>query len=250
VLTRCQVGLLPVPRNAGTGAPPQWAVPGYYFSIGSRFNWEYKAWKVVDIYDDGTTLYIVTDQTGGFPTPTSPSTGVNVRACPVLATFSNCSGCDDAVAWSAVLPNKRLCTQWKMTYDKSIGHDPTNHLVKMAGKFVSVKVTISSGFTGGTFDLDDPFVADHNVNSQVVWSPHFDLTTPGVRLITPGGANPALGSDSGLLPPSSGDVYFAPDQITPSFRSATGSGTVTLEIQGDLGANPPSGIMPVRFRLH
>lgn len=246
----CSGGLITRLKAGGTGEPPQWANPYHYFFIGSRYNYENPAWKCLDIWDDGTTLYIQTDQSGGFPSPVSPATTISaITAAPVIS-FSGCTGCDDAVSWSNVSANRIQFSQWNKTYSGNLGAaDPTNHLIKVSGQAKSVKITVAAGYSAGTFSLSGPTVIAKPGNTEATWSPVIDLTTPGVRTITSAGAN-SLGSDTGLAWPNSGNIWFVDNQLIPAMSGAVGNGSVTIEIQADLGINPPTAVVPLRLRLH
>jgi hypothetical protein len=245
-------GIISRALSGGTGEPPQWATPNRYFYIGSRTSIENTAFKVLDIYDDGTTLYIQTDQSGGFPSPVSPATTISANAAPpVNFTFSGCTGCDDAVSWSNVTPSRPMFSQWKETYSGDIGFENPDHQIKIDGQVVSIKVTVTSGYSAGTFTLDDPFVIYKPQNTQATYPMSIDMTVPGVRTITPSGVTGAAGADSNLDLPNGGSVWLVDNQLTASMSSASGTGTVTLEIATDLGiVSSAPAVVPLRLRLH
>lgn len=229
----CSNGLITRLKAGGTGAPPQWAFPGLYFFLGSRYNYENAAWKVLDVYDDGTTLYIQTNQSTGFPTPVSGS-AISAITAPPLISFSGCTGSDDAVSWSNVTANRIQFSQWNKTYSGNIGAASAAHQIKIAGQVVSIRITVAAGYSAGTLNLNGPFVIAKPGNTEATWSPVIDLTTTGVRTITPAGAN-SLGSDSGLALPNSGNVWLVDNQITPAMSGAVGAGSATIEISANLG---------------
>lgn len=227
-------------RSGGTGAPPQWAIPGNFCFFGSRFNYEDPGFRVLDVYTDGTTLFIPTDQAGGFPSVVSPATQLNIiTAPPPNFTFTNCTGCDDAVSWSAVTPSKPLYSQWKRTYSGNIGAINAAHQIKIAGQLVSIKITVNAGYSAGTFNLGGPGLAVIKKPANVIdtsWDPQFDLTMPGVRTIhSDGTVTGTAGADSGLVPQNSGNIWLVDNQFTAAMSGAVGSGSVTLEITTDQG---------------
>jgi len=244
----CTNGLITRLKSGGTGGPVQWAIPGHYFFIGSRYNYENPAWKVLDMYDDGTTLYIQTDQSGGFPSPVSPATTISAITAAPLISFASCTGTDDAISWSNVTSNRVQFSQWNKIYNGNIGAADAVHQIKISGQVISIKFTVASGYSAGTLNLDGPVVIAKPGNTQATWTPIIDLTTAGVRTITPAGAS-SLGSDSGLALPNSGNVWLVDNQITPAMSGAVGSGSVTIEIQTDLGINPAQITIVGRPRL-
>lgn len=235
----------------GTGSPPQWAVPGHYFVFGSRYKFESPPVLVRDIWDDGTTLYISTTLSGGFPSPVFPATTIKASTYPPSNfTFTNCTGCDDAVSLSAVGTGSPQFSKWKLNYPGNIGPSDPSHLVKIYGELVSVKVTVNAGYSAGTFSLDGPFVITKPGNVQVRWDPVFDLSVPGVRQINSDGTvSGTAGTDANLIPPNSGSIWFVDNQITPSMSGAAGAGSVTLEITADQGFKN-FGVAPLQLRLH
>lgn len=226
-------GIITRSKFGGTGSPPQWAIPGQYCFFGSRHNYEH-SFKVLDIID-GSTLQIVTDFPGGFPTPVSPATTISIiTAPPPDFTFNSCTGCDDATSWSGVPAHLPQFSRWNLTYTGNIGNSAI-HTVKVAGKLVSMKFTVNSGYTGGTFNIGGPFVINNTTNADVSWNPTIDLTTPGVRLITPSVPPTPLGADANLTPPNSGNITLTEDQMQATMSGVTGSGSITLEIVADQG---------------
>lgn len=226
-------GIITRVKSAGTGNPPQWANIGGFCLYGSRFSSE-AVFRVLDITEDGSNIYIQTDQPGGFPSLVSPATtlSISTHPCPQF-TFVNCSGCEVALGWSGILPNKPVGSGWLRTYTGNIG--TTLPVIPMIGKVVSVKITVNSAYSTGTFNLNSPFLIQVSNRIAVQWFPVIDLTTTGVRTITRAGVIGSAGSDTGLTLPGSGDLWMVPDQIIPKMTSATGSGSITLEITTDQG---------------
>lgn len=226
-------------RSAGTGAPPQWAAPGEYFFLGSRYNYESRAIRVIDITDDGTSIHITTDLGGSawpvLNTGTSPSA---ITSPPRITTFTGNTGCDDALSWSAVTGS--LYTRWKKTYTGNLTYDPTLHTIKMSGRFVSAKITVTSGYTAGTLHLDGPLVLVKPTGATTAWNPVIDLTAVGTRLINNDGTVTSFGTDSALAMPNGGNVGLLENQITPSTTGAVGSGTFTIEINADMAYSVPA----------
>lgn len=241
-------GIISRLKAGGTGAQPQWATPDHYFYIGSRFGFENTPLKVLDVWDNGTTLFIQTDQTGGFPPLVSPATTYSARTGQIRDfSFSNCTGCDDANSWSAVITGQPQFSQWHLTYSGNIGAANSVHQFNAVGKVISVKITVAAGYSAGTFNLNSPFVVTKPANTAVFWNPVIDLTTPGVRTITPS-STVSLGTDSGLALPNSGALRIPENQMTAAMSGVTGSGSVTLEILTDQGFT--SSVVPLQLRLH
>jgi hypothetical protein len=225
----CANGLMSRPIGSGTGEPPQWAIPGSFFVIGSRYNEENSVWKCLDIYESGGNLFVQTDQAGSFPAAVSPATTIAARAVlPSFISFLNNSGSDDANALTGT--NFRPFSHWNLTYNGNIGAaNPTLHIIKVWGQVVSVKITVLSGYSAGTINLN-AFVVQKPSNVQTTWNPVVDLTVTGVRTITPSGVTGGGGSDSGLALPNSGNVWLVSNQITPAMSGAVGAGSVQIEI--------------------
>jgi hypothetical protein len=246
----CTNGLISRLKSGGTGEPPQWAVPGGYFFIGSRFNYENAVWRCLDIWDNGTTLFIQTDQSGGFP-PTIGGTGdIAIIGSPPIITYVGNFGCDDAVSWSAVSSPSRMLTQWDMTYNGNIGASNPAHQVKVSGQLVSITITVGAGYSAGTLNLDSPFVVVKPGNTQLQWTPVVDLTVAGTRVINANGTvTGGGGADANLAAPNSGNIWLVSDQITVAMSGATGSGSVRLQIKTDAGFQAIAAA-PLRLLMH
>lgn len=215
-------------KSAGTGSPPQWANPGAYCFYGSRYTSE-AIFRIIDIYEDGTSIYIQTDQAGGFPSLVPPATtlSISTHPCPNF-TFVNCTGCETAIGWSGIPVKQPVGSGWKRTYSGNIG--TTLPVIPMIGKVVSVKFTVGTAYAAGSFNLDAPFLIQMSDRTAVQWSPVIDLTVSGVRTVTRAGVAGGSGSDSGLALPGAADVWMVPNQITPKMSGASGGGDITLEI--------------------
>jgi len=220
-----------------------WAVPGQYcfFSSGSFFG--ISIFKIIDVTWDGTTIFITTDQTGGFPAPISPATTININTHPAPSlTFSGCSGTDPAAqAWSNAPPGRPLFSYWNYTYLGDIGAGLVggqSYFIPILGTFVSAKFTVNSGYSAGTFNLGtfSRFLGKPG-NAILPWNPSIDLTQPGVRFVTatapPTGA---VGADSGLALPQS-NVWWPWGQPQAKMSGAVGSGSITVEFITDQGFN-------------
>lgn len=225
VITRAKVG--------GGGAPPQWAFPNTWTLYGSRYIAE-GVFKVIDITEDGTNIYIETNLSGAFPSPVAPATQFSFKTHPaVRSTFVNCTGHDAAVSWSTLDAEAPLYSGWNLTYTGNIG--TTKPAIQIFGEIISVKFIVNVAYSGGTLNLDGPFVIEKPNNTERIWSPVIDLTQVGTRTITRSGAIGSAGSDSGLTLPGTGGIWLVPGQITPKMSGATGSGNVTLIISVDQG---------------
>jgi hypothetical protein len=244
----CSGGLMSRTKSAGSGEPPQWCVPGSYFALSQRYSFINPVWKCLDVYESAGTLFIQTDQTGGFPSGVNGDSDIFAITAPALVNFSGCIGSDDALSLSNIGLH-RYQTKWDLTYTGDIGSSDVNpaHLIKVSGTPIFVRITVISAYTGGLLKLD-PFVIAKPSNFEVSWLPVIDLTTTGVRTITPSGVTGSTGSDSALAFPNSGSVWLVSNQITPFMTGVSGSGSVRIEIQTDMGF--PTGVVPLRFRLH
>jgi hypothetical protein len=233
-------GLMSRAIAAGTGEPPQWAIPGSYFTFGARYEAEDPVWKCIDIYESGGNLFLQTDQTvSSFPAGVNgASVGIHC-VLPKVIGYSGNTGTNASTGW--VPP--RFGAHWLKTYSGNIGISTLANLIKVWGQVISIKITVGAGYSGGTLNLDGPFVVNKPQNTDVIWSPVIDLTVAGTRIITPSGVTGGGGSDSGLTLPNSGNVWLVSNQITPAMSGATGAGSVTIEIQTDQGFQdtpPPS----------
>lgn len=234
-------------RAAGTGSTPQWANPGFPVLYESRHTPE-GSFLVTDVTEDATNIYIQTNLTGSFPPPIAPATTFIFRTHPSpVATFINCTGSDAAVAFSNSIIGRPLYSGWNLTYTGNIGTSKST--IPIFGKIVYVKFTVNSAYTTGTFNLDGPFVVNKANNTDSNWNPVIDLTRIGTRTITPSGVTGGGGADNGLVLPGSGQIWLVTAQITPKMSSATGSGSITLEIITDQGFTQLTS-SPLRLRLH
>jgi hypothetical protein len=231
----CANGLMSRLKSGGTGAPPQWAVPGSYFVIGSRYHEENRVWKCLDVRDDGTTLFLQTDQFTGLPAIVSPATALLAApVLPTLTTFAGNSGCDDANGLTVGHP----FSHWLLTYSGNIGVADPSHLIKAWGNVVSIKITVLPGYSAGTLSFAGFVVfKPQNINSTT-WNPTIDLTVTGTRTITPAAVTGLAGADSGLALPNSGNVWLVSNQIEPAMSGAVGAGSVQIEILTDQGFPP------------
>jgi len=237
-------GLMSRPIASGTGEPPGWATPGSYFAItsGSHF-FINPVWKCVDIWEDATILYVQTDQSiSGFPLGADGTTILGATAVvPALQNYTGNSGNDDAVGWTG----PRLFSHWNKTYSGNIGAAAAAHLIKIWGQVVFIKITVFSGYSAGTLNLDGPFVVYRPQNTTNIWSPVVDLTVVGTRTILPSGTSGGGGADSNLTLPNGGNVWLLSTQITPAMSGAVGSGSVQIEMLTNQGfpADPPPSVL-------
>jgi hypothetical protein len=233
---------------------PLWAIPGAYCWFTSRHYGDRGKFLVTDVYTDATHVYIQTDQTGGFPGPVSPSTGIHIDvAFPPTVSFSNVTGSYQALSISAN-PTKRFGEYWLATHSVSSSEPAT-----VWGKLVSLKITVNPGFSAGWFNCDwnTPSSFMHILNNDtvtdMVYNPVVDLSVPGTRTITPSGVTGSAGFDSGLTLPCT-NAWWHPEQFEVGIHSAVGSGSVTVEIITNQGwavapTTPVSAAARVRFRV-
>ncbi len=222
------------------GTFTSWAIPGSWVYLGGDHSSQ-AVFKVLDVYPEGddSRLHISTSLTGGLPFPVPNSGNYGVTTIPATKlTFSGCTGCPAAVAWSLAPAGNPIFSYWKQTFTGNIS--TTGPMIPMVGKVVSIKFTVNSAYTGGTFNLDGPFVENRVSNTSVIYNPVIDLTHTGLRTVTLSGVTGTVGSDATLGLPSN-DIWLIPGQITAKMVGATGSGNITLEMitdQGIAGALP------------
>jgi hypothetical protein len=254
-------GVISRVKSAGTGAPPQWAVPGGWCYFGG-YRAASSAFQVLDVTDDGTNIHIQTNLAGGFPaqfTNGGSSTPIKAQTCPSTKfSFVGCTGSDVAVGLSGSVPAKRpYCSYWNFTY-QGVAWKSTQAIIPLWGKVVSIVINVSTAFTGTgalSMNFGPPFVLD-STNHVVQWTGFaVDLKTAGTRTITPSGVTGTAGLDSGLTLPDA-TTWMVGDQFQPTL-SADISGqsvglypVVTITIITDQGIPLPSAsVNRLRFRL-
>jgi hypothetical protein len=231
-------------KSGYDGAPPQWANPGSWVSFYSRHVYASPLVKILDVYEDGTYVYIQTNLTGNVLPHNSVITSPHANF-----TMVSCTGADGAAGYSDLIPNRPLFTQWKRTYTTDIGS--TKGAIKVFGTPNYVKFTVNTPFSSGTFAFAAPGAFVSADGTDVLWNPVIDLTATGTRTVTLSGATGATGSDARLTFPSfTTDLQLESDQLFPVMSGVSGSGSLTLEFSTNSGFVPDNLVPLLRFRLH
>lgn len=237
-------GVISRVKTAGNGIPPQWAIPGANCFWTGRYD-AMASFRIIDITEDGTSIFVHTTWPGGFPTdfPGGNDLGIQVHPAPAL-TFINCTG-GDAASWSLATPGAPIYSYCNRTYTGNIGTAQTT--IPLSGTLVQAKFTVNTAYVGaGSPKLDwNPFAfvirPDH---SETHWTPSIDLKTVGTRTIRPGTSTTGIvGTDSGLDDP--GLIWLLNNQMSPSCETDMSGGSVlpsiTIEITTNQGLNATSG---------
>jgi hypothetical protein len=214
-----------------------WAVPGNWI-LGGGFGGHSTygpAFQIIDTFDSAGTVYITTSLTGGWP---ANGFGGLITASAPQMTMTNCTGSEEALSYSNCEPGAVKNSRWNRTYTNNIG--TTLPTIPVFGKITSATFTVTGPYSGGTFDLDSPFVVQMSDDSITNWGLSIDLTHAGVRTITYRPATDdyqytgAVGADA-LNLPYTGKTWMFGDQMVPKMRSATGSGTIQFQLNTDQG---------------
>jgi hypothetical protein len=237
-------GIITVPKAQG---PCSWAVPGTNFMWNGSRESELLG-RVIDVTQDSTNTYIKTSLAGGFPSvPQYQGEKLYIRVHPAPKfTCSNCTGSPDAVDLSQAPPGAPIYSYSKRTYDQSwpVTSTGSPHLW---GKVVSLKYTVTHPYTGPGKLWFLPmyqfgYVTIDPNGTQFKYTPKIDLTTAGMRRVTPfavecnGSAGPC-GADADLSLP--GPVWLS-GQANPNISAAVGwAGTITVEMAADQGVVNP-----------
>ncbi len=211
-------GVITVPNTAGA---PRWAAPGYYCAWNGAQTNE-GGFQILDVTQDATNTYVTTSLSNtGWPTVplTSGKLFVQVHPCPKM-TFTNCTGCPEAVTFSNAPAGLPLGSYYNFTFN------PTNVLVAsdapVWGSPTSVTLNVTSAYSGAsnplTLEAVLPLVTPGSASISF-YDAFINLRTAGSRVSTPsGGSSGGQAGDSGLtgLPAvswCSGDFAyaFAPD---------------------------------------
>lgn len=212
-------GIITVPKAAQLyGAP--WAVPdtncmfarfsGGVISEGAPF-------RVTDLTDDATNVYVHTNLSGGFPTlPTDATNGLTIwdHPCPsFIGTGLTGSRTSDDLKQSGA-QNRPLGEYTKRTYDTAallpVGVAAGKCLC--FGALVSIKINVTKAYTGVRSTLKMfavlPEFGSNAVNSsgaEIGYTPVIDLRQTGLRTVLPGSVSGLQGVDSISAP---GSIWF------------------------------------------
>lgn len=149
-------GVITVPRNANAfiaAKSVNWAIPG------QRCGW-YDAdrnciamFNVLDLTNDGSSIFVRTDWLKPFPTPSSGVLGVRTHPCPSI-TFTGCSATtpganDNSDAWllSQAPAGRPIFSYYKRASNGAV-QQYADFL--MWGNFVSISTTVSTAYSGAT----------------------------------------------------------------------------------------------------
>lgn len=197
-------------------------VPGYTLFWSGAYQ-TMGAFRVVGVTQDATNVYVQTSLAGGFPDLPLSAGKLNIRTPPVRsATFVNVTGCADVVDLSQPGAWRRpLYSYSKRTYDGTTGATGAEQ-VRMWGNLVSLKVNVTTAYTGaqstltfglGQFDNYPVILTD---SSAGTYGPRFNLKVTGERVITVGSTTGAQTGDTNLN--VSSDIWFT-GPIQPSISA-------------------------------
>lgn len=200
-----------------------------------------------------SNVHVQTNLTGGLPSLPGLS---NIRTFPATAvTFSNCTGCNEAVSLSSAPAGKPLWSYSKYTYSSPTY--PMTAAVNLAtqkiwGRLVSLKINVITPYGGagsGTLNAAGQFQCQtiKADNTAFNYVPVINLKIAGERVITPSGVTGTQSGDSSLSVPEA--VWFTNSLIPRINQDLSSSPPVfTIEIITDQGIM--ANVAPLRLRLH
>lgn len=238
-------GVITVPRNANAfiaAKSVNWAIPGQMCGWFDADRNCIQMFKILDLTDDASNIYVHTDWLRPFPTPSSGVLGVRAHPCPSI-TFSGCSATtpganDNSDAW---LLSQAPAARPIFSYYKRASSGAVQQYADflMWGNITSISTTVATAYSGATGTVNFNPIGSHNWTSkldlslnnyvQIINTKQASLTP---RLLTvAGGAQ----SKSGVL---AGDTI--PDLAeVPTWMANKAFGYFAADISGE-----PSGVRP------
>jgi hypothetical protein len=246
-------GVITIP-NTDNAMP--WAIPGTWCYWQGQYATE-TGFRVLDITQDATNIYVTTSMTGSWPSVPKTSGKLWLRPQPApRATFINCIGCAEVVDWSqfGTVP---YASRSRRTYTKSIA--ATTASIYNPGAVTSITYDVTAAFAGTqnplTFRGGGPFNNNKTLGPPTSYTaadygPIVNLRTTGTRTITAGGVTGTQAGDSNLaLPNANTWLTGTISQSTSNDVSADPSNfSITVEIIADHGITYPTAAVPLRFR--
>jgi hypothetical protein len=186
---------------------------------------------------------------------------LGLQGAPVNSgvTFSNCTGCPDAIDLSQAPANRPLYSYTKRTYNATswgtgvAGVQPT---LNLWGAFTTININVTKAYTGAQSTciltaLARGIQVQLMDGSMVTWDIKINMKVAGLRTVTPGNI---VGLQSGDSIPGKNYAWFpgtlAPYLETDISGDATATWpTVTIEVISDQGFFPPV-VMPLRTLMH
>lgn len=239
-------GVIKVPTALG---PMRWAVPGANLFFSGPYLYESFPFRITDITQDATYVYIATTLAGGWPSvPLGGGPGgilgLQVHPAPTF-TCITCTGNASAVDLSqAGAQGKPLFSYTKRTYSGNIG--TSQPLVKIWGTIVSASINVTTPYTGvqSTLTLDamgNSFVGTIKPDGSLYsYIPVINLKTTGERVVTQAGVTGTQTGDSALSVPSAISFNVVAPYLGTDI-SGEGAGvkpTFTIEIVTDQSPLP------------
>jgi len=149
-------GVITVPRNANAFVAAKsvnWAIPGQTCGWWDADRNCIAMFRVLDLTDDASNIYVHTNWFRPFPTPSSGVLGVRTHPCPKI-TFSGCSATtaganDNSDAWllSQAPAARPLFSYYKRASNGAVQQYPD---FLMWGNIVSISTTVSTAYSGAT----------------------------------------------------------------------------------------------------
>jgi hypothetical protein len=127
----------------------QWAITGSKMFMNDPNVGNLGSFTITDVAEDGPggDIVITTDWLGGFPVRTYGSLGLWLQTHPApICTFSNVTGCIEAVDLSGAPPGVPIWSYTKRSYTGDfVGAAP---YVTVTGRIKYAKVTVTTPYTG------------------------------------------------------------------------------------------------------
>lgn len=213
-------GVLTVPNADG---PVRWAIPGSVNYWQGQYTNEGFPFTVGSLTQDASNTYVtMVPLPGGFPSipPVTVSSALYIRSHPAPKfTCISCTGSAIALDLSQAPAGAPLFSYSKRTF---AGNILTSSLVPVWGRVVSIKINVTTPYTGVqstlTMNAMGQFFGPTLQPSGTLfdYAPIINLKTAGLRTITPSGVTGAQTGDSGLS-------IGAPIWITQGYQPVVGT---------------------------
>lgn len=235
-------GVIRIPNTEITGSGPlsRVLVPGarvfWFAQVTPAIAETSRGFRVIDIYQDATYLYVETDWIGDFPANVS---ALRSHPCPRFR-MRDCIGTDTVVDLCGAPAFAPLWSYSNRTHTPSTAGSLGGR--RLWGNIVSIKINVTQAADPGNANArlrlsqfnNYPFIlSDGSVNNT--WAPQINMKITGERVITPSGVTGTQSGDSDLTMPAS--LMWSVSSIGPyNVDNLTGTPPeVSIEIITDQG---------------
>jgi hypothetical protein len=227
--------------------------PGTFIFFSGSSRQAMAGTKILELTQDATYEYVLTPySSSGFPPfPTTGTTAIQAHPCPKL-TFTNCTGCNDALSFSKAQAGAPMYSYSFRTYNQSTPPsnstlEPTGTAYTIIGKCKQITINVVTPYVGGplTMTLE---INWYGMDSNTIgfYLGIVDLTTAGKRVVMPFSVTGSQSGDSALALPEARTWFTGESHIALS-TTPSSPFTATVEILTDQGltAPPPSSVFSV-----